>query len=110
MPALDLAPGLDAAAAERLRRHVTEARAFADRRNGNALASVTVVIPASIDSSATVLAARTPGERFFCFEQHDRDGYAVCGLGTAQLLEAQGPERFAAVAGGLPRRRHSRGG
>jgi isochorismate synthase len=62
------------------------------------LASVTVPLPAELDLSAAVLAARRPDDRFFCFEQPDRDGFALAGLGTAALVQARGSRRFAEVA------------
>jgi menaquinone-specific isochorismate synthase len=62
------------------------------------LASVSVPIPAEMDLSAAVLAARRPGDRYFCFEQPDRDGFALAGLGTAALVEERGSRRFTAVA------------
>ena len=62
------------------------------------IASVTVEIDPATDVAAAVLAARRPGDRWFCFEQPDRDGYAVCGLGAAAVVEASGPSRFAEVA------------
>ncbi|HEY0409038.1 MAG TPA: isochorismate synthase [Candidatus Dormibacteraeota bacterium] len=64
------------------------------------LASVTVPIPAEIDLSAVVLAARRPGDRFFCFEHPDRDGFALAGLGAAAVVEGRGSRRFEQVAAG----------
>jgi salicylate biosynthesis isochorismate synthase/menaquinone-specific isochorismate synthase len=62
------------------------------------LASVTVPLPASLDVSAAVLAARRPSDRYFCFEQPDRDGFALAGLGAAAVVEGRGSGRFASVA------------
>jgi isochorismate synthase len=64
------------------------------------LASVTVPLAAGLDLSAAVLAARRPDDRFFCFEQPDRDGFALAGLGTAALAEGRGSRRFSDVAAG----------
>jgi isochorismate synthase len=64
------------------------------------LASVTVPLPAELDLSAAVLAARRPDDRYFCFEQPDRDGFALAGLGTAALVEGRGSRRFSDVAAG----------
>ena len=75
---------LDAAARERL----------LARTGGPGIASVTVPVDPSIDAAAAVFAARRPGDRWFCFEQPDRDGYAVCGLGAAAVVEARGEARF----------------
>ena len=62
------------------------------------IASVTVEVDPAADLAATVFAARRPDDRWFCFEQPDRDGYSVCGLGQAAVVEASGPDRFATVA------------
>ena len=45
-----------------------------------------------------MLAARRPDDRFFCFEQPDRDRLAIAGLGAAAVVEARGASRFAQVA------------
>jgi salicylate biosynthesis isochorismate synthase/menaquinone-specific isochorismate synthase len=68
------------------------------RATDGRIASVTVEVDPSIDIAATVFAARRPDDRWFCFEQPDRDGYSVCGLGAAAVVEASGPDRFAEVA------------
>jgi isochorismate synthase len=62
------------------------------------LASVSIPIAADLDLSAVVLAARRPDDRYFCFEQPDRDGFALAGLGTAAVAQASGSTRFAEVA------------
>ncbi len=100
VPTRELTPDLEleGEAARRLRRHAVRAGALARRGGGRAVASVTVPVPASLDLSAAVLAARGPVDRFFCFEQPDRDGHAVCGLGAAALVESGGPGRFGEVA------------
>jgi isochorismate synthase len=79
---------LDAAARARLERRAAPGR----------IASVTVAVDPALDVAAAVLAARRAGDRWFCFEQPDRDGYAVCGLGAAAVVDAAGGDRFAAVA------------
>ena len=76
-----------------------DAAALLERRAGDGrIASVTIEIDPATDVAAAVLAARRPSDRWFCFEQPDRDGYAVCGLGAAAVVEASGPDRFASVA------------
>jgi salicylate biosynthesis isochorismate synthase len=57
-----------------------------------------VPVDPGLDLSAAVLAAKQTDDRYFCFEQPDRDGFALAGLGQAALLEASGPERFGDVA------------
>ncbi|HEV3377723.1 MAG TPA: isochorismate synthase [Thermoleophilaceae bacterium] len=51
-----------------------------------------------LDLVAAVLAARRTTDRYFCFEQPDRDGFVLAGLGQAAVLESSGPERFREVA------------
>ena len=79
---------LDDAARTRLRRRAGSGR----------IASVTVEVDPGLDAAAAVMAARRPSDRWFCFEQPDRDGYAVCGLGAAAVVEARGQDRFAEAA------------
>ena len=69
------------------------------RRSGRAtLATITYALGASIDPSAVVCASRRPGEHWFCFEQPDRSGAAVAGVGQVACLEDSGPERFSTIA------------
>ena len=84
---------LDDAARARLRR----------RAAGGRVASVTVEVDPSLDLAGCVFASRRPGDRWFCFEQADRDGYSVCGLGSAAVVEAAGTDRFASVAAAAQR-------
>jgi isochorismate synthase len=85
-------------AGERLALRLHSAIACARKGGGPAVASVTVPLKAELDLSAAVLAARCAGDRFFCFEQPERDGFAVAGLGQATVLEARGEGRFALTA------------
>jgi salicylate biosynthesis isochorismate synthase/menaquinone-specific isochorismate synthase len=80
--------------AQRVERAVERSR----REHAPALAAVTVPVDAGLDLSAAVLAARRADDRFFCFEQPDRDGFVLAGLGCAQALESRGPGRFSEVA------------
>jgi salicylate biosynthesis isochorismate synthase/menaquinone-specific isochorismate synthase len=89
---------LPSAALERLGRHVERALALAAVDGRTAYASVTVPVDPTLDPTAVLLAARHGGERLSCFEQPDRDGYAVCGLGRAATVEVAGEGRFAAAA------------
>lgn len=83
---------------EALRRRVGKAVKLARRRRVRAVAAVTIAVPNEIDVSAVVLGARRSDDRFFCFEQPDRDGFALAGLGAATVLEASGADRFRDVA------------
>jgi salicylate biosynthesis isochorismate synthase/menaquinone-specific isochorismate synthase len=58
----------------------------------------TVTLDASWDPSAVAFASRAAGEDVFCFEQPDRDGFALAGLGRVARLSASGADRFARVA------------
>jgi salicylate biosynthesis isochorismate synthase/menaquinone-specific isochorismate synthase len=70
------------------------------RTQGEALAAVTVALPAgaSLDPSALVVGSRRAGEPWFCFEQPDRDGSALAALGCVRAIEHEGPQRFEATA------------
>ncbi len=89
--------GLDQRQHELLRERLGEAARRARRGGDRWIASLTVPVAADLDLSAAVLAARRPDDRFLCFEQPDRDGYTVAGLGSAVALEASGPGRFRKV-------------
>lgn len=89
---------LGADAVGRLQRRIGRARAVAERDRRRAFASVTVPLPADVDVSAAVLASRRAGDRWLCMEQPDRDGYAVCGLGSVAVVEAAGDGRFSEAA------------
>jgi salicylate biosynthesis isochorismate synthase len=70
----------------------------ARRGRRRVIASVTAPVPAELDLSAAVLAARRRTDRFFCLEQPDRERSTLAGLGEAAVVEASGEERFRAVA------------
>ncbi|MDQ3719651.1 MAG: isochorismate synthase [Actinomycetota bacterium] len=72
------------------------------RRSGaQAVASLSLPVPSALDASATVLGARRPDDLFFCFEQPGRDETVLAGLGSAAVVEAAGPGRFAEAAEGV---------
>ncbi len=58
----------------------------------------TVALDSSWDPSAVAFASRASGEDVFCFEQPDRDGFALAGLGRVTRLAASREDRFASVA------------
>ena len=68
------------------------------RRHGEALAAITVPLPAGADPTAIAAASRRPGEAWFSFEQADRDRFALAGLGCVAAIDERGPDRFAAAA------------
>jgi isochorismate synthase len=65
-----------------------------DRRR---LVSVTAEVEVD-DPSAVVFASRRADDRWFCWEQPDRDGFALAGLGSAHEAVSRGPRRFEDVA------------
>jgi menaquinone-specific isochorismate synthase len=80
---------------------------LADSAPGRRLASVTVPVDVD-DPSAVVFASRLAGDRWFCWEQPDRDGFALAAVGSAHELVSRGPSRFAdlvAECGALGRQR-----
>ena len=89
---------LDQEAWGRMEAHLDRALALARRGGGRAVASVTVEIPAGLDLSAVVLAARGAGDHCFAFEQPARDAHAVCTLGAAEVVQGSGPGRAASAA------------
>ncbi|MEA2361997.1 MAG: menaquinone-specific isochorismate synthase [Thermoleophilaceae bacterium] len=84
---------LSAEARETLAERIEQATARAP-----ALAALTLKLPADLDLTAAVMRARRPDDRFFCFEQPDRDGFVLAGLGCAAALESRGAGRFREVA------------
>jgi isochorismate synthase len=84
---------------DRLRARLAEAVRRARRgRAMQALAAVTVRVPADVDPTAAIVASRAGDEPWFAFEQPARDRTALATLGCATALEAAGPERFAVIA------------
>jgi isochorismate synthase len=88
---------LDPAARELLGARLEAAVRRARGGAGEALAAVSVSAP-GVDPVAAVVASRRAGEPWFCFEQPDRDGAALAGLGCVRAIEAVGQGRFQAVA------------
>ncbi len=65
---------------------------------------VSVTAPVEIDDpTATIFASRLASDRWFCWEQPDRDGFALAALGSAHEIVARGPQRFADVGRDLAR-------
>jgi salicylate biosynthesis isochorismate synthase len=83
---------------ERLRARLELALQRARRSGRATLATITRFLPDHVDPSAVVCASRRPGEPWFVFEQPDRGGAALTGLGQVLALEATGANRFNTVA------------
>src|ERR671929_21258 len=82
---------------ERLRGRVAEAVRRA-RRHGEALAAITLPLRPQADPTAIAVASRRAGEPWFCFEQPERERFALAALGCAAAIEERGPQRFERVA------------
>ena len=70
---------------------------LADAAGRRCLVSVTTVVDLD-DPSAAVFASRRADDRWFCWEQPDRDGFAIAGLGSAHEVVSRGASRFEDVA------------
>lgn len=86
-----------AAATEDALEALTGALEAASGRQTPTLASATVAVDA-IDPSALVFASRLASDRWFCWEQPDRDGFALAALGSLHEVVSRGAERFDDVA------------
>ena len=87
------------AAAETLAANVDEALRRAAARRRPVVASATVALGSGIDPAAAVFASRRADERWFAWEQPDRDGFALGALGAACVVEAaSAADRFRCAA------------
>lgn len=82
---------------EQLLAGLGEAAARAVARSRRTLVSVTVPVD-EIDPCATVFASRLASDRWFCWEQPDRE-FALATLGVAREATSRGSSRFQDVAG-----------
>ena len=65
---------------------------------------VSVTAPVDIDDpSAAVFASRLASDRWFCWEQPDRDGFALAALGSTHEVVSRGPRRFEEVMAEIAR-------
>ena len=70
----------------------------ADRKR-RTLVSATLEVD-GLDPSAIAFSSRLASDRWFCWEQPDRDGFAIAGVGTAWEIVSRGADRFADVEHG----------
>ena len=91
-------PALPPEAAHRVTRHAAIALDRARSLGAPVLCSITVPAGGGTDPSAVAFASRAAGERWFCFEQPDRDRSALAAVGAALELTAHGRDRFEEVA------------
>ncbi len=84
---------------EALAASAEEAVARARRLGRPVLASVTVPIPGDTDVAAATFASRRAGERWFVWEQPDRQAFAIGALGAVATAEhARAGDRFSHAA------------
>ena len=74
---------------------------------GRRLVSATVEVDPAVDPTALVAGSRLAADRWFCWEQPDRD-FALAGLGTAAEVVSRGDDRFSDLAAGCARTMHDR--
>jgi isochorismate synthase len=74
-----------------------DAVARAAEVGGRTLASATAPIDPSSDPSAVAFGSRRAGDRWFCWEQPDRE-FALAGIGSALELVSRGEDRFTDLA------------
>jgi menaquinone-specific isochorismate synthase len=89
---------LSDAEAERLTARLALAVTRARRSGRGTLATISIALGADVDPAEVACASRRCGEPWFLFEQPDRGGAALAGLGEAVALCASGSGRFADVA------------
>jgi salicylate biosynthesis isochorismate synthase/menaquinone-specific isochorismate synthase len=71
------------------------------------LVSATVEVDFAVDPTALVAGSRLAADRWFCWEQPDRD-FALAGLGAAAEVVSRGDDRFHDLAAGCARAMHDR--
>ncbi len=82
----------------RLERRVDLGLRRARASGAPALTSVTVELAEPADPTALIARSRGLLPDWFCFEQPDRDGYAIAALGRVRMLEASGAGRFTEIS------------
>jgi isochorismate synthase len=87
---------LQEAASSELRSRLRDGAELAAARSRRTLVSVTVPV-AGIDPCAAIFASRLASDRWFCWEQPDRE-FALAALGVAHEATSRGEERFEDVA------------
>src|SRR5437899_13100213 len=90
--------GVEHAAHTRLRERLAEAVRRARDSGRSVLAATTLPAGEGLDPTAIAWASRRAGERWFCLEQPERDGFALAALGAVHTLESGCPDRIAELA------------
>ncbi|HKH41020.1 MAG TPA: isochorismate synthase [Solirubrobacterales bacterium] len=99
--------GVAAEATETLLAGLESALSRRDPDRPNQLISATVEVEVEVDPAAIAAGSRLAADRWFCWEQPDRD-FALAGLGSAVQVVSRGEDRFADVAEGCARAMHAR--
>jgi salicylate biosynthesis isochorismate synthase len=82
-----------------VRASVVEALGRAARARRPVVASVTTELEPGTDVAACVFASRGAEERYFVWEQPDRDGFAIGALGAAATIDStRGRDRFSSAS------------
>jgi isochorismate synthase len=81
-------------------------KALSDAPDGR-LVSATVELEETVDPTAVAAGSRLATDRWFSWEQPDRD-FAIAGLGAAAEVVSRGPDRFSDLAAGCSRAAHDR--
>jgi salicylate biosynthesis isochorismate synthase/menaquinone-specific isochorismate synthase len=89
---------LDAETAHRLERRLDEGLVRARATGGVTIASVTACVDRGPDPTGVVVASRRPAEPWFVLEQPNADHAALAALGSVDVLEGRGTQRFVEVA------------
>jgi len=69
------------------------AEGAAAQGGGRRLISATIEVEA-IDPCATIFASRRADDRWFCWEEPDREGFAIAAMGSAHEVVSRGVARF----------------
>jgi len=89
-------PGLPGAATAHVLEALEGVIEEATTRGRRTLVSATVELY-EVDPSAIAFASRLASDRWFCWEQPERDGFAIAGIGSAREIVSRGEGRFADV-------------
>ncbi len=94
----DVGAGAAATVEHLIGERVERAVDLAHRESRPVLASAGTELEHGLDVSACVFASRRAEDRYFVWEQPDRDGFALGGIGATATVQAGGPQRFRQVA------------
>jgi len=99
--------GVAAESTETLLARLEDALTRTDRSTPTRLVSATVEIEANVDPAAIAAGSRLAADRWFCWEQLDRD-FALAGVGSAVQVVSRGEDRFSDLTQRCTRATHDR--